>query len=78
MEISDILFKRIKLEEIRNYFQKVMIVKIQLIVLQKFSQKYQGHLCKYQKFWYRNVKGWCYRKSPKNVKDNRTMIGLLL
>ena len=55
MEIFDILFKRIKVERNQKLFLRIYVTEIGLIMLQKFSQKYQGHLRKYQKFWCRNA-----------------------
>ena len=40
MEISDILFKKIKIRENQKLFSKIYVAEIQLIALQKFSQKY--------------------------------------
>ena len=56
MEISDILFKRIEVRGNQKLFLRIYVVDIRLIVLQKFSQKYQGCLHKYQKFRCRNAK----------------------
>ena len=50
MDIFDILFKKIKVGRNQKLFLRIYVAEIQLIVLQKFSQKYQGHLRKYQKF----------------------------
>ena len=55
MEISDILFKRIEVRENQKVFLRIYVAEIRLIVLQKFSQRYQGYVRKYQKFRCRNT-----------------------